>query len=241
VIVLSLAVLPRAAEAPRDPVTARTSGPLFPPALVWLLDARERDEWQKPGMLVAALDLRPGAAVADIGAGSGYMMSYLSRAVGPRGRVYAQEIQPGMLRLLAERAARHDNVVVCRGGESDPGLAPASIDRALLLTAYHEMAAPVALLARLRAAMRPGGRLLIVDWNDFAAGGAEGTPGRVLDGARFRAVQRPGRTGTPAVTPEERVPEAVVCREAARAGWRPLRRHDFLPYQYCLEFARTGE
>lgn len=178
-----------------------------------MLDAPARDRWQRPDAIVAALGLRPGAAVGDVGAGSGYMMARLARAVGPRGRVYAQEIQPAMLRLLRARARSFGNVSVCRGTEGDPGLPPRALDRALLLTAYHEMAAPVALLARLRHAMRPGGRLLIVDWNDFVTA-AE----------------------TPSVSPGERVPEATVCREAARAGWRLVRRHGFLRYQYCLEF-----
>jgi ubiquinone/menaquinone biosynthesis C-methylase UbiE len=181
-----------------------------------LLDARDRDRWQKPGGIVASLRLRAGDTVADVGAGSGYMMGHLSRAVGPTGRVYAQDVQPEMVRLLASRARAYPNVRVYRGGESDPGLPPASVNAVLLLTAYHEMAAPVALLSRLRAAMRPRGRLLIVDFSDFAVG-----------------------ERTPQVSAGDRVPERQVVREAARAGWRLLRRHDFLPYQYCLEFARA--
>jgi ubiquinone/menaquinone biosynthesis C-methylase UbiE len=214
---LALAGLTGVAEAPRDPVPARMPGDLFPASRAPMLDSSTRDRWQKPALLVAALDLKPGDAVADVGAGSGYMMPYLSRAVGPRGRVYAQEIQPAMLRLLAARAVRYSNVHLCYGSVDDPGLSEDSLDRALLLTAYHEVATPVALLSRLRSAMRPGGRLLIVDWSDFAAG-----------------------EGTPLVAAAERVPERVVCREAERAGWQLLRCHPFLPYQYCLEFGLSG-
>jgi predicted methyltransferase len=214
-LMLLLAGLTHPAEAPRDPVAPRTPGPLFPPALASLLDARARDRWQKPEQIVAALRLSPGDAVADIGAGSGYMMPHLSQAVGATGRVYAQDVQPAMVRRLAARARAYGNVRVLRGSESDPGLPAASVDGALLLTAYHELTAPVALLSRLRRSVRPGGRLLIVDFGDFAPG-----------------------EGTPAVTPGDRVSEAAVRREAARAGWRLVRRHAFLPYQYCLEFAR---
>lgn len=214
VLLLVLSGVPRLAEAPRDALSPRVSGPLFPPARAWMLDAASRDRWQRPAALVRALALRPGDRVADVGSGSGYMLPHLARTVGPKGRVYAQEIQPAMLRLLAARARNHSNVRVCRGTADDPGLPARTFDRALLLTVYHEVSAPVALLSRLRAAMRPGGRLLIVDWNDFATG-----------------------AGTPAISPGERAPESVVCAEAVRAGWRLTRRHTFLPYQYCLEFA----
>lgn len=207
----------RPALAPRDLVGPRPAGPLFPPEQAWLLETRERDWWQKPAALVAVLSLRPGDAVADIGAGSGYMIPHLSRAVGPRGRVWAQEIQAGMVWRLKERARRFPNVRVVRGSALDPGLPPASVDVALLLTSYHEMSAPVAVLRALRSAVRPGGRLVIVDFNDFVPG-----------------------ADSPQFPPEERVPEETVVREAARAGWRLVERHDFLPYQYCLVFQHAS-
>jgi ubiquinone/menaquinone biosynthesis C-methylase UbiE len=167
---------------------------------------------------VAALGLRQGETVADIGAGSGYMMPHLARAVGPQGRVYAQDVQEGMVRLLRKRARQHPNVRVIRGLTADPCLPARSLDAALLLTSYHEMQAPVALLTRLRRSMRPGARLAIVDFNDFA-----------LDGA------------APRVPYADRVPEQTVVREAERAGWRLGQRGDFLRYQYCLIFRPTEE
>jgi predicted methyltransferase len=215
-LVLSLAARP--AGAPEDPSPARVPGDLFDPANAWLLEQASRDAWQKPGALVAALGLRPGQAVADVGAGSGYMMPHLARAVGIGGRVYAEDVQDGMVRLLRARARHHPNVVVVRGEIADPCLPARSIDAALLLTSYHELRAPVALLARLRPSMRPGGRLAIVDFNEFEPG-----------------------CNAPHVPYADRVPEQTVIREAERAGWHLARRGDFLPYEYCLIFVPLDE
>jgi SAM-dependent methyltransferase len=122
-----------------------------------------------------------------------------------------------MVRLLRARARGHPNVRVVQGLTADPCLPARSIDAALLLTSYHEMRAPVALLARLRRSTRPGGRLAIVDFNDFE-----------LDGT------------APRVPYADRVPEETVVREADRAGWRLASRWDGMPYQYCLIF-RPGK
>jgi predicted methyltransferase len=216
-LTVGLALVAHPVLAPRDPIPPRAAGALFPPEQAWILEARERDRWQKPQALVAALGLRPGDAVADVGAGSGYMMAHLARAVGPRGRVYAQDLQSEMVRLLRRRARRFANVRAVQGCVADPNLPPASVDAALLLTSYHEMRAPIPLLSRLRAALRPGGRLVIVDWNDFETGVA-----------------------TPPVPGADRVPEETVLREAGRAGWRLVRREVFLPYQYYLVFQRAS-
>jgi predicted methyltransferase len=191
----------------------RVPGALFDPVQAWLLQEPSRDEWQRPKLLLRALDLQPGDAVADIGAGSGYMMPHLSGAVGPSGQVYAQDVQPEMVSLLRDRSRTFKNVSVARGRVVDPCLPPGSVNAALLLTSYHELAAPVALLSRLLVAMRPGGRLVIVDFDGRDWGDA-----------------------APRVPFEDRVPEATVTREAAAAGWRLVRRVDGLPYQYCLVF-----
>jgi ubiquinone/menaquinone biosynthesis C-methylase UbiE len=215
-VIVGLALRALPAGAPADLVGPRKPGPLFSPSNAWLLEERSRDRWQRPEALIAALGLRPGDAVADIGAGSGYMMAHLARAVGAEGRVYSQDIQSGMVRLLRARAARHPNVRVLRGRVADPGLPPDAIDAALLLTSYHEMEAPITLLSRLRRAMRPRGRLVIVDFNEFEPDGV-----------------------APWVSFADRVPEPVVIREAARAGWQLVRRVRSLPYQYCLVFRET--
>jgi ubiquinone/menaquinone biosynthesis C-methylase UbiE len=213
-----LVLAARRAGALEDPLPARVPGDLFEPANAWLLEEPTRDRWQKPAALAAALGLRPGQAVADVGAGSGYMMPHLARAVGPGGRVYAEDVQDAMVRLLRARARRHPNVVVVCGETAAPCLPTRSIDAALLLTSYHELRAPVALLARLRPSMRPGGRLAIVDFNEF----------------------EPCCNG-PHVPYADRVPEQTVIREAERAGWRLVRRSGFLPYEYCLIFRALVE
>lgn len=126
----------------------------------------ERDKTQKPAELVDALKLRPGMTVADIGTGIGYMLPHLSRAVGPNGKVIAQDIQTDFLdqsRALAIRD-KLTNVQYVLGTERDPKLAMASIDVALVLDVYHHFDYPQEMLSHLRSALKPGGRLVIVDY-----------------------------------------------------------------------------
>jgi ubiquinone/menaquinone biosynthesis C-methylase UbiE len=123
--------------------------PLFDPARAPdLLDAPDRDRWQQPARVVRALRLRPGDAVADIGAGSGYLLPHLSAAVGPAGRVYAQEIQDAFLPALRRHARALSNVRVVLGTADDPRLPAGGVDCFVLLTVYHEVQRPVAFLRR---------------------------------------------------------------------------------------------
>src|SRR5687767_12889286 len=102
---------------------------------------RNRDAWQKVDEIFAAMGIKPGAAVADIGAGGGFFTTRLSRAVGDSGRVFAVDISADVVRRLRERAANDGlkNVEVIQGAASDPKLPPASLDAALIVNAYHEM------------------------------------------------------------------------------------------------------
>src|SRR5579872_656691 len=145
----------------------RTAAPLFDPALSQsLLEGPARDRWQKPDRLVTALALRPGETVADVGAGSGYLESYLSRAVGRRGTVYAEEIQTAFLPALRRRAGRLGNVRVVLGTPDDPRLPPEAVDCFVLLTVYHEVSRPVSFLRTLLKEARGGHpRLAIIDFD----------------------------------------------------------------------------
>ncbi|HZP80442.1 MAG TPA: hypothetical protein VFB21_02275, partial [Chthonomonadaceae bacterium] len=101
---LSLRPSPAAHKTVSSPLSERPVAPLFSPALApSLLETPARDRWQKPAQIVRALQLRPGGVVADIGSGSGYLLPYLSRAVGPKGIVYAEEIQEDFLPALQRR------------------------------------------------------------------------------------------------------------------------------------------
>lgn len=126
---------------------------------------RERDVWQRAPAVLDALGLAAGSEVADVGAGWGYFTAHLSRAVGAAGRVYAVDISDRAIRELS-RLVREDsleNVRVVRGEVDDPTLAPRSIDAALIVNAYHDMVRHRAMLTGIRLALRPGGRLVIVD------------------------------------------------------------------------------
>jgi predicted methyltransferase len=124
-----------------------------------------RDEWQKVDAIFAAMGIKSGSVVADVGAGGGYFTARLSKAVGEAGRVYALDIDPGALRRLKARvdSEKLTNVETVETAADDPRLPPGSIDAALIVNAYHEMASHQAMLTKIKAALRPGGRLVIVE------------------------------------------------------------------------------
>ncbi|MGE3704488.1 MAG: class I SAM-dependent methyltransferase [Vicinamibacterales bacterium] len=130
------------------------------------LDREERDIEEAPDEALDALDIQPGSVVADIGAGSGYMTVRMAKRVGPAGRVYAEDIQPQMIDLLKARLSREKvtNVVPVLGAFDDPKLPSASIDLMLLVDVYHEFSDPVKMLAGMRAALKPGGRLVLLEY-----------------------------------------------------------------------------
>lgn len=130
------------------------------------LDREERDIEEAPNTAIAALDLKPGMTVADIGAGSGYMSVRMAKLVGPEGKVYAEDIQPQMIDLLKRRLEREKvaNVVPVLGAIDDPKLPAETIDLMLLVDVYHEFSEPVKMLAGMRAALKPGGRLVLLEY-----------------------------------------------------------------------------
>lgn len=113
------------------------------------------------------LGIKRGTQVADVGAGSGWFTVRAARRVGRSGAVYAVEINPDYIRHINERARKEKlgNIRTILGKPDDPLLAQGSVDAVLLLKTYHEIAEPIALLGKLRAAMRPGARLGIIDKN----------------------------------------------------------------------------
>ncbi len=130
------------------------------------LDREERDIEEAPDTAIAALDLKAGMTVADIGAGSGYMTVRMARIVGPAGKVYAEDIQPQMIQLLQRRLEREKvaNVVPVLGTIDDPKLPADSVDLMLLVDVYHEFSEPVRMLAGMRAALKSGGRLVLLEY-----------------------------------------------------------------------------
>ena len=166
-IVAAVVGLSSAAEAQRrHPVSGRVLAPTMSVAGAGWLERSEREDEEAPSKAIDALDLKPGMVVADIGAGSGYYSSRIAKRVGSTGRVYATDIQQGMLDILTRRmsAERIENVTTVLGGFDDPKLPAAAIDLAIMVDVYHELQAPQVFLQRLREAFKPGGRLVLLEY-----------------------------------------------------------------------------
>lgn len=129
------------------------------------LDRPSREQEERPDWLVQELHLTPALAVADIGAGSGYLARRLAPQL-PQGRVYAVDVQPGMVGLLRELAARPGmgNIVPLLGAADDVKLPPASIDLAVMVDVYHELAYPAEVMRSIVLALKPGGRVVFVEY-----------------------------------------------------------------------------
>jgi predicted methyltransferase len=130
------------------------------------LERPERVREERPDRVLAALDLKPGMSVADIGAGSGYYARRIAERVGPNGIIYATDIQPEMLeRLGTELSLRGvTNVKPVLATPLDPGLAPESLDLAVMVDVYHELENPHEVLAAIVRALKPGGRVAFVEF-----------------------------------------------------------------------------
>jgi ubiquinone/menaquinone biosynthesis C-methylase UbiE len=187
---------------------------LFPPSDLGLLDAPDRDLWQRPDQIMDAMGIADASVVADIGAGSGWFTIRLARRVGPQGLVYAEDVQKEMIAAIFRRVGREgfNNVRPVLGLGTDPRLPVGSLDAVLMVDAYHEVEDRVSLLSNLAKSLKPQGRLGIVDFR--------------LDG-----------TG-PGPAPEERVSPDVVVNDAKKAGLRLIRQEPFLQYQYFLIFGK---
>ena len=177
-----------------------------------VFDDPERDAWQKPHAVIEALALKPDAVVADLGAGTGYFAMRLAHMVS-KGRVYGVDLEPKMVKYLAERAKKEGlkNLSAVQGTPSDAKL-PAKVDLVLLVDVYHHIDAREAYFGKLAAALKPGGRVAIINFN---ASSKVGPPVRV----RMTAEQ--------------------VQAEMGKAAYRLAAHHDFLPNQYFLVFERS--
>ena len=130
------------------------------------LERPERKEEERPDLVLAALDLKPGMKVADIGAGSGYYSSRMAERVGPEGVVYAVDVQPEMVEILRlQMKQRHvTNVTPVLGSETDPKLPAGALDLAIMVDVYHELAYPYEMLAAIVKSLKPGGRVVFVEF-----------------------------------------------------------------------------
>jgi ubiquinone/menaquinone biosynthesis C-methylase UbiE len=182
----------------------------------WLVrDSREQEE--EPEAMLDALKIQPGETVADVGAGVGYTSVRLARRVGPKGRVLASDIQPEMLRMLAAnmRSAGIKNVSAIRGTITDPKLPEGEVDLALMVDVYHECPDPEATVRGIRRALRPKGRLVLVE---------------------FR-----GEDPDVPIKPEHKMTLAQVRRELEPQGFDFKANYEFLPWQHIIVFEKAAE
>jgi predicted methyltransferase len=178
------------------------------------LEDPARAAWQRPAQLIAALGIAPGAHVADLGAGTGYLLPWLVEAVGPTGSILALEVEGALVAHLRERAeaASWPQVVPILSSFEAPRLPPASVDLGLLVNVYHHLDGRDRWLQAVRVALRPGGRLAVIDF-------------------------KPGPL--PVGPPEgHRVAPDEVEREALAAGLELVGRLDLLPHQYVIVLRR---
>jgi len=164
-VLLSTAIAASAAEN-RHPVTGRAYAGVMGVGGAHWLERDEREQEERPRLAVSLLGLKPGQAIADIGAGSGYYTELIARRVGPEGKVIATDIQPGMIELLRKRIdrARLNNVQTVLSAPDDPRLPDSSLDLILLVDVYHEFSQPQQMLRKLRAALKPDGRLVLLEF-----------------------------------------------------------------------------
>jgi predicted methyltransferase len=150
----------------RHPVSGREyARPMGLAGAPWL-DREEREVEEAPTRALSIINVAAGSTVADIGAGSGYFTERLARLVGPTGKVYAADIQAGMLDLIRARLAREriTNVSLVLSAPADPKLPLQAIDLALMVDVYHELHDPQAVLGHIRESLKPGGRLVLLEY-----------------------------------------------------------------------------
>jgi SAM-dependent methyltransferase len=195
-----------------------SSGPhhAFAGADAWTqrFDDPARDEWQYPDEVLRALELQPALHVADVGAGTGYFAVRLARAL-PRGQVLATDLEPDMVRFLDQRARREHlpNLRAVQATPAASGLAAATLDRILIVHVWHHVSARVEYVRDLAAALKAGGRLLIVEFSPES------------------------RVGPPSSM--RLAPEAVMA-ELDSAGLSTGVSRITLPDQYIIEAHRRG-
>ncbi len=148
------------------PVSGRKIAPVMGVGGADWLDRNERESEEHPDEALDALHLKAGMVVADVGAGTGFMTLRLAKRVGPTGKVYGEDVQPEMLRRLRQNAAKAGlgNIEEVLGTESDPKLPAGKLDLILLVDVYHEFSHPQEMVRGMRAALKPDGRLVLLEY-----------------------------------------------------------------------------
>ena len=178
------------------------------------LDRAERDNEEDPDHAIDVLKITKGSTVADIGAGSGYMTVKLAKKVGPDGKVFANDIQPGMLELLTRRLQKSKitNVSTVLGTQDDPRLPLDAIDLILMVDVYHELSQPQLMLRHIKASLKPTGRLVLLEY-------------------------RKEDPNIP-IKPEHKMSVAEAKLEVEAEGFKLTKTNEDLPRQHILIFSK---
>src|SRR5262245_50589619 len=207
-------VNPQATATGVPPISGRRYAEVMDAAGAAWLDRSERDLEEAPDEALDIVSVKKGWTVADIGAGSGYVTAKLSKRVGNNGVVYATDIQPKMIELLEIRIKKSKlaNVKTVLGAVDDPKLPPASIDMALMVDVYHELSQPQIMLRKILEALKPSGRLVLLEY----------------------------RKEDPSIPirPEHKMSVGEAKMELEAEGFKLLRVDDGLPRQHVLIFTR---
>ena len=165
-LTFAVAAAVAAQQAGVHPISGRRFAPTMGVEGADWLDRSERDLEENPDRAIDVLKIEKGATVADVGAGSGYMTVKLSKKVGPQGKVYATDIQQGMLDLLNKRLTKSKitNVTTVLGTQDDPRLPPDALDLVIMVDVYHELSQPQIMLGKIRASLKSGGRLVLLEY-----------------------------------------------------------------------------
>jgi predicted methyltransferase len=186
-----------------------------PKAYIAALEDPKRDAYQKPHEVMEALAIKAGEVIADIGAGSGYFTLRLAHHVGAEGRVYAVDVSPDMIRHLNGRVRDLGvlNVSTILAPPDDP-LLPQPVDRFLIVDVWHHVENQAGYLELMKKRLKPGGQVVMID---------------------FHKKELP--VGPPA---DMKIAREDLLKQMEAAGFRLVKEHTFLPYQYFLVFTPAG-
>jgi ubiquinone/menaquinone biosynthesis C-methylase UbiE len=202
--------------APQQTATKRQPAPVMSSQGAGWLIRPERIQEEQPDQMLKALEIKPGSVVADVGAGVGYHVWRLAEIVGPTGKVFAEDIQPEMLRMMDKniRDRQLQNVQIVLGTEKDPRLPAGQVDLVLMVDVYHEFSDPAAMMQNIRKSLKPDGRVVLVE---------------------FR--QEDDRVP---IRPEHKMSTDGVRGELEPLGFKFDKAIEFLPWQHILIFSVTN-
>ncbi len=199
------------------PITGRRVAPVMGMSGADWLDREEREKEEQPEKALAALHLKPGMFVGDVGAGTGFYSLRIAQMVGPNGKVFSNDIQPPMLERLRKNAAAHNinNIETVLGTESNPNLPAHALDLVVMVDVYHELSRPQRMLRSIRDSLKPDGQLVLLE---------------------FRK-----EDPTVPIRPEHKMSVEEVKAEITPEGYQFEKVVDTLPWQHIIFFRKAPE